>query len=120
FHTYEGEQDFSTFKSNALNKTADAFDVPYYVSEMHFTNPADFSPAVNWTFSQFAPNVNVPMYSIWTYKAVNMDEWALVNYDDSYRVDIFNDSVEQIEATWKRMPGFNLATSLSNLMSSEE
>ncbi|KAJ3381969.1 hypothetical protein HDU84_004722 [Entophlyctis sp. JEL0112] len=114
FHTYEGEQDFSTFKSNALNKTADAFDVPYYVSEMHFTNPADFSPAVNWTFSQFAPNVNVPMYSIWTYKAVNMDEWALVNYDDSYRVDIFNDSVEQIEATWKRMPSFNLATSLSS------
>ncbi|KAJ3351829.1 hypothetical protein HDU83_008555 [Entophlyctis luteolus] len=114
FHTYEGDQDLSGYKLNALNKTAEAYDLPYYVSEVHFADPDDFSAAVNWTFSHFATNVNVPMYAIWTYKAVNMDEWALVNYDSSYIVDIINDSVEEIEATWKQMPSLDLATSLSS------
>ncbi|KAJ3346650.1 hypothetical protein HDU83_002810 [Entophlyctis luteolus] len=114
FHTYEGEQDFPSYQLNTLNKTAEAYDVPYYVSEIHFADPGDFSPAVQWTFSDFAANVDVSMFAIWTYKAVNMDEWALVNYDSSYTVDIINDSVEQIEATWKRMPSLDLATSMSS------
>ncbi|KAJ3122916.1 hypothetical protein HK100_011794 [Physocladia obscura] len=112
FHTYEGQQTLQGYEENANNKTSDDYDLPYYVSELHFTSDPDFAPAIDWT-DALQNGVNIPMYALWTYKAVDMNEWALVNYDSSYTVDVINGTLESIQETWKRLPNLNLAGSLS-------
>ncbi|KAJ3072742.1 hypothetical protein HDU98_003005 [Podochytrium sp. JEL0797] len=111
FHTYDQAQNYEGFVTDVKSKTSDSFNVPYYVSEMHVTDPADFMPSLRFS-EEFKP-ANIPLSALWTYKAVNFNNWALVNYDSTFELNMRVDSLEKIKATWNTLPQLNLAYSLS-------
>ncbi|KAI9330849.1 glycoside hydrolase superfamily [Obelidium mucronatum] len=111
FHTYDTAQNLAGFIENIQNKTSDRFNLPYYVSEMHFTDPADMQPSLKYIKEY--KEANIPMWALWTYKAVNYDNWALVNYDSNFYVDLRRDSLEKIRKVWGSMPALSLQYSLS-------
>ncbi|KAI9327668.1 glycoside hydrolase superfamily [Obelidium mucronatum] len=112
FHTYETAATLSEFQKNSLDKCSDRFNVPYYLSELQFVDYRDFAPAIKWAQGPTL-GVNLPLWALWTYKAVDFNGWALVNWDKNYQVDLRKDSLERINQVWKSMPGLDLGGSLS-------
>ncbi|KAI9344551.1 glycoside hydrolase superfamily [Obelidium mucronatum] len=110
FHVYNYPATIDGFKDALANKTAERWNAPYYLSEIQFAEYTDFPKAL---VAMQNANPVIPIWALWTYKAVHYNNWALVNYDDSFKVDLQVDSLEKIISTWKRLPELDLRNSMS-------
>jgi endoglucanase len=77
------------FKSR-LKEIADS-PVPVYIGEFL---AEDFSTATQ------TMNMNKISWSSWTYKAVDMGDWAIFNYYSDLKTDIQNEDYQKIQAKW--------------------
>ena len=90
-HLY-GANPLTTEEIKSRLKEAVASPVPIYIGEFL---AADFSSA---TQTMNASNI---AWSSWTYKAVNMGNWALFDYYSDLKTDIQHDTYQTIESKWR-------------------
>lgn len=110
YHNYcwgEGENDFEVQKAFVDKKLADyaalSYDVPKFVGE--FTC---FGLKEGWEYTLNAYEEAGISYAIWTYKTVGdagMGNWGAYSkiMSDSEKVDVLNDSYEEIAAKWSSL-----------------
>ncbi|KAK4502410.1 hypothetical protein PRZ48_005835 [Zasmidium cellare] len=109
FHEHKMESlDFATNKAVwAANKTTIEsylnFPAPFYMGEFM---------AVNETLAYLLQQMNSlgVAWTMWTWKAVDMADWAFHNYPHypvTYRVNINTDSYESILETWQGLGSIN-------------
>ncbi|KAI9346888.1 glycoside hydrolase superfamily [Obelidium mucronatum] len=110
FHTYEGQQTISGFIANVQDKVKENYPVPYFISEWHFADPSDSQRGVNHMDKLSS---KIPLWALWTYKAVWMNNWALVNYNTSFIVNVTHDSWDDIVQVWRKMPTIDIRSQIS-------
>ena len=89
-HLY-GEKPLTTEEIKSRLKETDASPVPIYVGEFL---AADFASATT------AMSLSHVSWSPWTYKAVDMGDWAMFNYYSDLHTDIQNDTYQAINEKW--------------------
>ena len=89
-HLY-GEKPLTTEEIKTRLKETDASPVPIYVGEFL---AADFASATT------AMSLSHVSWSPWTYKAVDMGDWAMFNYYSDLHTDIQNDTYQAINEKW--------------------
>ena len=100
-HLY-GDKPLSTEEIKSRLKETVGSPVPIYVGEFL---AADFASATQ------AMNALDIAWSSWTYKAVDMGDWAVFNYYSDLKTDIQKDSFQSIDLKWSidltswRIPG---------------
>ena len=89
-HIY-GEKPLSTDEFTAKLKETSNSPVPIYIGEFL---ASDFASAAQ------AMALSGTSWSSWTYKAVDMGDWATFNYYSTLKTDIQNDTYESIKSKW--------------------
>ncbi|MGL1937020.1 MAG: cellulase family glycosylhydrolase [Fibrobacterales bacterium] len=86
---------------NKMLAMQQTYDVPYYTGEYHI----DHEESHRYLLEEYAAH-NIA-WSKWTYKGVNVGNWAAIVIPHTMSVDVLNDSYETIFNTWSTLPSSN-------------
>ncbi len=89
-HFY-GDKPLTTEEINARLKETANSPVPVYIGEFLAQDFGAATAAMDLAGASWSP---------WTYKAVDLGDWAIFNYYSDLKTDIQNDSYEAIQAKW--------------------
>lgn len=106
FHVYEFDATMAGLEEGVVTRTLENWPVPYLLSEIHLANPDESRKMYS-----FLSKRNLG-YALWTFKAVNNNNWAFINYDDTCIVDMKNDPLTKIQLIWKTNLPYSTAEDL--------
>ncbi|MGL1904110.1 MAG: cellulase family glycosylhydrolase [Fibrobacterales bacterium] len=86
---------------NEMLAMQQTYDVPYYTGEYHI----DHEDSHRYLLEQYAKH-NIS-WSKWTYKGVNIGNWACMVLPNTVDIDVLNDSYETIVNTWSTLSSSN-------------
>lgn len=95
FHVYDFDATMAGMELGVITRTKENWPVPYLLSEIHLTDPNE-----SRKMYPFLAKRNLG-YALWTYKAVNNNNWAFINYDETCIVDMKNDPLTKIQQIWR-------------------
>ena len=88
------------FQSNLESYIKYGYNVPFLVGEFHLHSKTDFRNGV-----ALMANRKIG-WADWTYKGVDVGNWAYRIYGKEFSVDLENDSFDRIMNIWKSMGNF--------------
>lgn len=109
-HLYEFRGDNAQADSQAVAErlkgmasTREDFQVPYFVGELHcFTEGEEEARRATAVLLEGMNQMGMS-WAMWTYKGVDVGDWALVWVSDELRVDVWHDSADRIRDCWSQL-----------------
>jgi hypothetical protein len=103
FHNYDFGHNASGTLEAIRVRTMENYNLPYQMGESHLHDPKE------WSLVYPTLKAKGIGFGLWSYKSINMNNWALVNYGPELRVDWSVETFEEIKAKWERyLPNLNL------------
>ena len=86
-----------------MAQTREGFQVPYFIGELHCFTEGEEEARVATAELLRGLNALGMSWAVWTYKGIDVGDWALVWVSDAARVNACEDSAERIRECWSQM-----------------